>query len=86
MHIFIDESGTFTRGQSAEAVSVVGALIVPEVRLARIEEKYAALRPNLPKEKDEVKGRLLDEGEIARVVAMLLRYEEHGFWGRQREG
>ena len=32
MHIFIDESGTFTQGQSAEAVSVVGALIVPEVR------------------------------------------------------
>ena len=75
MHIFIDESGTFTQGQSAEAVSVVGALIVPEVRLARVEEKYAALRPHLPKEKDEVKGRLLDEAEVARVVAMLLRYE-----------
>ena len=75
MHIFIDESGTFTQGQSADAVSVVGALIVPEVRLARIEEKYAALRPDLPKEKDEVKGRLLDESDVARVVKMLLRYE-----------
>ena len=75
MHIFIDESGTFTQGQSADAVSVVGALIVPEVRLARIEEKYAALRPDLPKEKDEVKGRLLDESDVARLVKMLLRYE-----------
>jgi hypothetical protein len=75
MHIFIDESGTFTQGQRADAVSLVGALIVPEVRLARIEERYAALRPDLPKEKDEVKGRLLNEAEVARLVAMLLRYE-----------
>jgi hypothetical protein len=43
-----------TQGQNADAVSVVGALIVPEVRLARIEQKYAALRLDLPKEKDEV--------------------------------
>ena len=75
MHIFIDESGTFTQGAKAEAVSAVGALIVPESRLARIEEKYAALRSDLPKEKGEVKGRLLAEKDVARVVSMLLRNE-----------
>ena len=75
MHIFIDESGTFTQGQNADAVSVVGALIIPEARLARVEEKYAVLRRTLPKEKGEVKGRLLAEADVARVVAMLLRYE-----------
>jgi hypothetical protein len=75
MHIFVDESGTFTQGQTADAVSVVGALIVPEVRLAKIQEKYAALRSDLPKQKGEVKGRLLGEADVARVVAMLRRYE-----------
>jgi hypothetical protein len=75
MHIFIDESGTFAQGRNPDAVSVVGALIIPESRLARIEEKYAAIRPDLLKENDEVKGRLLGEADVARVVAMLLRYE-----------
>ncbi|MEX2222860.1 MAG: DUF3800 domain-containing protein [Candidatus Rokuibacteriota bacterium] len=73
MHIFVDESGT--HGRNADAVSVVGALTIPEARLARIEEKYAALRPDLPEEKGEVKGRLLGEADVARVVTMLLRYE-----------
>lgn len=76
MHIFIDESGNVTQGQNADAVSVVGALVVPEVRLARVEEKYAVLRRDLPKDdKGEVKGRLLDEADVARVVSLLLKYE-----------
>ena len=59
MHIFVDESGTFTRSEQQASVSVVGALIIPDVRLAGIEEKYAALRRDLPKDKGEAKGRLL---------------------------
>jgi hypothetical protein len=70
MHIFIDESGTFKGG-----VSVVGALIIPDVRLVKLEKKYATFRPELPQEKGEVKGRLLSERQVASVVSMLARYE-----------
>ena len=75
MHIFIDESGTFTGNQQETSVSVVGALVVPDARLAKIEEKYAALRDDLPSENGEVKGRRLDERHIEAVVAILKRYE-----------
>ena len=37
--------------------------------------RYARLRSCLPKEKGEVKGRLLDEAEVASVVALLKRYD-----------
>src|SRR5713226_8286443 len=76
MHIFIDESGAFIRGEQQASVSVVGALIIPDVRLARIEQKYAALRTGLPTdEKGEVKGRKLGAREVNAVVSMLKRYE-----------
>jgi len=75
VHIFIDESGTFAEDGKRPSIAVVGALIVPDARLARIEEKYTAIRHDLPKDKDEVKGRLLSEPEVARVVSMLKRYE-----------
>jgi len=65
MHIFIDESGTFVRGEQQASVSMVGALIIPDVRLARVEQKYAALRTGLSTdEKGEVKGRNLGAPEI----------------------
>src|SRR6266851_5149783 len=74
MHIFIDESGTFTQARKGSSVSVVGALIVPTSRLARVEEKYAAIRADLPTENGEVKGRKLAEQHVKAVVAMLKRY------------
>jgi hypothetical protein len=75
MNIFIDESGTFTGSQGHHSVSVVGALIVPDARYSRIEKAYAKLRSSLPKEKGEVKGRLLSERDIDAVVSMLARNE-----------
>ena len=72
MHIFIDESGTFTRSQGANNVSVVGALTIPNGQLARVERHYQSIRRDLPKDKGEVKGRGLNEAEIARVVTMLV--------------
>lgn len=72
MHIFIDESGTFTgTGAKQPAVSVIGALVVASHRLPRLFEKYANLRLALPKRKGEVKGSQLDEKQVAAVVELL---------------
>lgn len=75
MHIFIDESGTFSAGSGAHNISVVGALIIPDSCLKRVERKYKKIRPKLPKDKGEVKGRLLNEAEIDRVVEMLVKFD-----------
>jgi hypothetical protein len=75
MHIFIDESGTFTRSAGPESISMVGALIMPDERLPFIEAKYKVIRANLPKRDGEVKGRLLSAHHIDRVVTMLSKNE-----------
>lgn len=75
MHIFIDESGTFTRSAGKPGVSVVGALVIPGKRLAKVERKYAAMRARFTKERGEVKGRLLDEAQVASVIDLLARNE-----------
>lgn len=74
MHIFIDESGTFTIPQDGGiSPCIVGALIVPEFKLEQICKKYRPIRQNLPKDKGEVKGRLLSEPQVAKVVDVLRR-------------
>lgn len=73
MHIFIDESGTFT-GVEAEtpSVSALGALILASHKLPRLFGKYRRLRANLPKNgKGEVKGSKLNEEQVAAVVELL---------------
>src|SRR5690242_9117110 len=75
MHIFIDESGTFALPAGRNRVSVVGALIIPERRLSYIEKRYLKLRPSLPKEKGEVKGRLLSENEVDLIATMLASHD-----------
>lgn len=75
MNIFIDESGSFVQGAGARGVSLVGALIIPDARLAHVMRKYEAIRKRLPKEKDEVKGRLLADTQIAEVTELLRRNE-----------
>ncbi|WP_422061074.1 hypothetical protein [Sphingopyxis sp.] len=72
MHIFIDESGTFTGvGADAPAVSTLGALIVATHRLPKLFRRYERLRVNLPKRKGEVKGSQLNETQVAAVVDLL---------------
>lgn len=73
MHIFIDESGTFTGiGAGAPAVSTLGALILTSHSLSKLFRKYARLRIKLPKNgKGEVKGSKLNETEVAAVVELL---------------
>jgi hypothetical protein len=73
MHIFIDESGPFGGIGQFPSVSLIGALIVPDACMAGLEKRYKKLRLNLPKdEKDEVKGRLLDELQVDNTVSLLL--------------
>jgi hypothetical protein len=74
VRIFIDESGTFS-GFEEGSLSVVGALVVPDVMLKNIEKKYAKLRARLPQENGEVKGRLLKEKQVDDVVMLLVRNE-----------
>jgi len=73
MHIFIDESGPFGGIGQFPSVSLIGAIVVPDARLAALEKAYKRLRPNLPKdEKGEVKGRLLNEQQVDNTVSLLL--------------
>jgi hypothetical protein len=76
MHVFIDESGTFTtNGTSAPTISAVGALSVPSSLRAGLERKWAKLRPDLPHDRGEVKGRLLDERQVSEVITLLARHQ-----------
>jgi urease accessory protein UreE len=72
LHIFIDESGTFT-GYHDRSVSVVGALAVPDGKLEIIKKKYEKLRTQLPMKNGEVKGSLLSEQQVDDVVSILAR-------------
>ena len=70
MHIFIDESGSFATGPSGNSLSLVGALIVPDHKLEKLFGKYGRIRIGLRKDRGEVKGKLLCEPEVARIVEL----------------
>jgi hypothetical protein len=72
LHVFIDESGSFT-GYHGRSLSVVGALAIPDGKLEFIKRKYAKMRSCLPLENDEVKGRLLNEQKVNQIVTLLAR-------------
>lgn len=74
MHIFVDESGSFI-GFHPGSISAVGALTIPDCKLAFLKRKYEKLRQRLPKYKGEVKGRLLNEKQVAEIVALLAANE-----------
>jgi hypothetical protein len=75
MHIFIDETGSFGGAGNFPSPSLVGALIVPSTRLPSLEKKYSKLRKRLPlDEKGEVKGRALNEKQVASVVDLLMEH------------
>jgi hypothetical protein len=74
VHVFIDESGTFT-GFHENSISAVGALAIPDGKLDFLAKKYAKIRAKMPLAKGEVKGRLLNEDEIDKVAVLLARNE-----------
>lgn len=73
VRIYIDESGNFLTREDGSSVGAVGALVVTESQVDLFERRYAQLRPLLPKENGEVKGRNLGEADIARVVDVARR-------------
>jgi hypothetical protein len=72
VHIFIDESGSFT-GFHPGSLSIVGGLAIPSCKIPLLEKRYASLRRNLPLHRGEVKGRYLNEYQVASVVDLLAR-------------
>ena len=76
MHIYLDESGTFAGWDTnSDAISVLGALVLPSSRLDKIFAKYSKLRLSLPKRKGEVKGFLLTNAQLIKVIGILARNE-----------
>ncbi len=68
---FIDESGSFAGIGQKNAVSCVGALTIPHANFGKLQKLWDRLRPTLPMEKGEVKGRLLTENQVATVVKII---------------
>ncbi|WPO43177.1 hypothetical protein [Tardiphaga sp. 42S5] len=75
MHIFIDETGTFTGVGQPLSISMIGALIVPDARRRSLEREYGKIRRHLPIEKGEVKGKNLAEKDIARLLPILRHHD-----------
>lgn len=48
-------------------------MAIPSAALPNIEKRYSKLRKRLPKANGEVKGRLLNEAQVASVVSLLAR-------------
>ena len=72
MHIFIDESGSFT-GYHGQSLSVVGALAIPDGKLEFIKRKYSKMRCRFPLANGEVKGRSLNEHQVNEAITLLAR-------------
>ena len=76
MHIYIDESGIFSNPNSKPNVaSVVVALTVPSTYKVKLFREFSKLSEGLPTKDGEVKGRLLDEAQVASVVSLLAKYD-----------
>lgn len=74
MHIYIDESGTFSGIGQTNRPSVVGALVIPNTVASLLFSSYNHLRKHLPKDRGEVKGRQLSETHIAAVIDFLRNF------------
>lgn len=76
MHIYIDESGIFSNPESKPNVaSVVAALTIPSTHKVKLFREFSQLSEHLPTQDGEVKGRLLDESQVASVVSLLAKYD-----------
>lgn len=75
MLIFIDESGSVGEIGVGASIFTVGALILPEGKWEKLRKAYGRIRPRLPQEKGEVKGRKLNEAQAAEILQLLRRHE-----------
>lgn len=76
MYIFIDESRNFqVAPENSRAVSCASCLIIPEESYKDVERDFAALKDLWGLSATEVKGRGLDEKQIASVIRLLNAYD-----------
>jgi hypothetical protein len=75
VHIFIDETGTFTGIGKPLSISMIGALIVPDARKSSLEREYGKIRRTLLVENGEVKGKRLFESDIAKLMPILRHHD-----------
>jgi hypothetical protein len=71
--VYIDETGLFIRGPNGKGISGVGALAIPDCSWPKILKKYNQIRPTLLNGNNEVKGRSLNEAQVAKVIDILRR-------------
>jgi tetratricopeptide (TPR) repeat protein len=75
MNIYIDESGIFRNTtQQSNIASVVAALVLPTSQRAEIVKEFRTLTRHWPHSDGEIKGKDLDEDQVAAVVALLKRH------------
>jgi hypothetical protein len=76
MHIYIDESGIFRNPANQDNVaSCVAALAVPTTKKKELFKQFKALTHGWADKNEEVKGRTLNEGQIASVIAFLQKFD-----------
>lgn len=75
MHIYIDESGSFTTPIILmPKISCITALIIPSAQNDEIINEYLKIRSSWG-ESEEIKGSKLNESQIAQVIELLSNYE-----------
>lgn len=76
MNIYVDEAGSFVvPGNKANSISCVGALIIPESLEADIFASFQQIKIDLGFGTEEIKGRCLNESQIAEIISFLRRYD-----------
>jgi hypothetical protein len=76
MYLFIDESRNFqVAPENTRAVSCVSCLVVPEENYEAVLRDFVALKDVWGLSATEVKGRGLDENQIASVIRLLNTYD-----------
>ena len=76
MHIYIDESGTFAIPTVAKrSVSCVVALVLPSSEHGEILGEFDRIRSRWLPRAQEIKGRQLNEAQVAEVIAFLRRWD-----------
>ena len=73
MHVFMDESGSFS-GFTHGSLGVVAALAVPDTTLPKLTARYLNVRSDLPQKHGEVKGKSLNETQVSNIITLLTRY------------
>jgi hypothetical protein len=72
MFIYIDESGSFVPPKTPkQTISVVGALLIPDVFREKLFNEYKKIRGK----KKEIKGNTLEEIKLTEVLLLLNRFD-----------